>query len=114
MHSFFQQFIHDVRQTGWLEFVAVLSGIASVWFSKKENILVYPVGLINTTFYVYLSIKGSLYGEASVNLYYTIMSVYGWILWARRDREDRIILHITKSSLREWMQHLLFFVFFYI
>ena len=114
MHSFFQQFIHDVRQTGWLEFVAVLSGIASVWFSKKENILVYPVGLINTTFYVYLSIKGSLYGEASVNLYYTIMSIYGWILWARRDKEDQIILHITQSSFREWMQHLLFFVFFYI
>ena len=114
MHSFFQQFIHDVRQTGWLEFVAVLSGIASVWFSKKENILVYPVGLINTTFYVYLSIKGSLYGEASVNLYYTIMSIYGWILWARRDKQDQIILHIMKSSFREWMQHLSFFAFFYI
>ena len=114
MHSFFQHFIHDVRQTGWLEFVAVLSGIASVWFSKKENILVYPVGLINTTFYVYLSIKGSLYGEASVNLYYTIMSIYGWILWARRDKKDQIILHITKSSFREWTQHLLFFAFFYI
>jgi len=114
MHSFFQQFIHDVRETGWLEFVAVISGIASVWFSKKENILVYPVGLVNTTFYVYLSIKGSLYGEASVNLYYTIMSIYGWILWARRDKQAQIILHITQSSFREWMQHLLFFAFFYI
>lgn len=60
----YQQFIEGIRDTGWLEFVAVISGIVSVWYSRKENILVYPTGLINTTFYVYLSIKGSLFGEA--------------------------------------------------
>lgn len=114
MHSFFQQFASDVLHTRWYEFIAVLSGIASVWFSKKENILVYPVGLVNTILYVYLSVEGSLYGEASVNLYYTLMSIYGWVLWARRDKQKQIILQITFSSFREWVQHLLFFGFFYL
>jgi nicotinamide mononucleotide transporter len=114
MQEIIDRFISNVQQTSWLEFIAVISGITSVWFSKKENILVYPVGLINTIFYVYLSIDGSLYGEASVNLYYTIMSIYGWILWTRKDRQDHIVLHITTSSKKEWTQQLIFFGCFYV
>ena len=60
----YQAFIEGMKETTWLEYIAVFSGIASVWFSRKENIWVYPTGLINTIFYVYLSFKGSLLGEA--------------------------------------------------
>lgn len=110
----FQQFITGIQQTGPIEFIAVLAGIGSVWFSRKENILVYPVGLINTIFYIYLSVKGNLLGEASVNVYYTIMSIYGWILWSKKDRQKReIILHISFSNRKEWMLQVLFFLFFY-
>jgi nicotinamide mononucleotide transporter len=110
----YQQFMTDIRNTGWLEFVAVFSGIASVWYSRVENILVYPVGLINTTFYVYLSVKGHLLGEASVNMYYTIMSIYGWILWAKKDERKIHILNISASTGKEWLQQLGFFAVFYI
>lgn len=102
-------------QTTWLEMVAVFSGIASVWYSRKENVLVYPVGLINTTIYIYLSFKGHLLGEASVNMYYTIMSVYGWYLWTRKEPgKNNIVLQITKSNKRDWMHQLLFFSAFYL
>lgn len=114
MQEVFQKFITEIRDTPWYELIAVISGIASVWFSKKENILVYPVGLVNTILYVYLSIEGSLFGEASVNFYYTVMSIYGWILWSRKDQEQKTVLHVSQSNLKEWMQHLLFFAFFYI
>lgn len=114
MQEIIQKFISQVQQTSLLEYVAVITGIASVFFSKKENILVYPVGLINTIIYVYISIEGSLFGEAAVNFYYTIMSIYGWILWAKRDQQHHIVLNITSSSFKEWMQQLLFFAFFYI
>ena len=114
MQDFLEKFLSQMRETSLLEFIAVITGIASVFFSKKENILVYPVGLINTIIYVYISVKGSLFGEASVNFYYTVMSIYGWILWARKDRQHHILLHITSSSFRQWVQHLLFFAFFYI
>ena len=114
MQDFFRNFISQVQQTSLLEYIAVITGIASVFFSKKENILVYPVGLINTIIYVYISIEGSLFGEASVNFYYTVMSIYGWILWARRNQQHEIVLHITKSSFKEWLQQLLFFTFFYV
>lgn len=114
MHDFVQKFFAQVQQTSLLEYIAVVTGIASVFFSKKENILVYPVGLINTIIYVFISIEGSLFGEASVNFYYTVMSIYGWILWAKRDKQHQIVLHITNSTFKEWMQQLLFFAFFYV
>ena len=107
-------FITGMKQTGWIEYIAVISGIISVWFSRKENILVYPTGLINTVFYVYLSFKGNLLGEASVNFYYTVMSIYGWILWSRKDRQQHFILKITSSTKKEWVQQLLFFTAFYV
>lgn len=111
--SVVEQFITGVKQTTVLEYVAVVAGIASVWFSRKENILVYPVGLINTIIYVYLSFKYHLLGEAAVNFYYTVVSLYGWVLWARKDQELRPVLHITFATRREWVQHLLFFATLY-
>lgn len=107
-------FYYDIKRTSLLEFIAVIAGILSVWFSKKENIYVYPVGLINTVIFIFLSLDQSLFGEASVNLYYTIMSIYGWIIWSKRDRRHHRLVRVTKSTQKEWMQHLGFFAAFYI
>ncbi len=114
MQEFLQQLIDNLRQTSLLEFIGVVAGIISVWFSRRENILVYPVGLVNTILFVYISMKGSLYGEASVNLYYTVMSIYGWILWSKRNDRNEVMLHITFSTKKEWLQQILFFAAFYI
>lgn len=103
-----------MQHTSLLEYIAVFFGIASVWYSRKENILVYPVGLVNTIIYVYISVKGSLLGEASVNFYYTVMSIYGWILWAKKNKQQQHIVIITGSDLKEWLRQLLFFAVFYI
>ena len=103
-----------MRHTTLLEYIAVIFGIASVWYSRKEDILVYPVGLVNTIIYIYISIEGSLFGEASVNLYYTIMSIYGWVLWAQKNQQREHIVLITKSDLKELLRQLLFFAVFYI
>ena len=111
----YHQFISGIQQTGPLEFIGVLTGIASVWYSRKENILVYPIGLVSTVIYIYLSLKGNLLGEASVNFYYTVMSIYGWILWAKKDKQKHeTLLHITYSTRKEWIQQLSFFAIFYV
>jgi nicotinamide mononucleotide transporter len=114
LSEIYQQFISDAQQTTLLEYTAVFFGIASVWYSRKENILVYPVGLVNTVIYVYISIKGSLLGEASVNFYYTVMSIYGWILWAKRNQQREHVVLITRSDTGEWLRQLLFFAVFYV
>jgi len=109
-----QQFVSGMQHTSWYEYLAVFAGILSVWYSRKESILVYPVGLVNTIIYIYISVKGHLLGEAAVSLYYTVMSVYGWLLWRGKDRQHHALVHISFSSPRQWMQQALFFLAFYI
>ncbi|MBL0274073.1 MAG: nicotinamide mononucleotide transporter [Chitinophagaceae bacterium] len=113
MDTIWQQFLEGMKHTGWLEYVAVFAGIASVWFSRIENIWVYPVGLINTVIYIYLSFKFHLPGEASVNFYYTVMSLYGWYLWMKKDTRQESILHISYSTKQLWRNQVFFFLFFY-
>jgi nicotinamide mononucleotide transporter len=114
LQEIYERFITGIQNTTWLEYIAVISGIVSVWFSRRENILVYPTGLLNTTIYIYLSIKGSLFGEASVNFYYTVMSIYGWVIWSKRNEQHEYIVHITFSDKRWWTYQLLFFAGFYV
>lgn len=80
-----------------LEATAVVLGIISVIYSKKNSILLYPTGLASTIIYIYLLVQWQLYGDLIINLYYFYMSIYGWILWGRcKNVKDS--LKITKIS----------------
>lgn len=114
MQDILDRFIQGIYATTWLEYIAVFTGIVSVWYSRKAHILVYPIGLINTIIYVWLSFKADLLGEASVNFYYSVMNVYGWFMWTRKDQQHQSVLSIKFSDQRWWKMQLLFFAFFYI
>ncbi|PJJ09634.1 nicotinamide mononucleotide transporter [Flavobacterium sp. 1] len=72
--------VHEV----YLELIAVFFGLCSVWYAKKDNILVFPTGLISTSIYAYLLWQWSLLGDSMINVYYFIMSIYGWYHWTRK------------------------------
>ena len=103
-----------MEMIGALEKIAIVSGIISVWFSKKGNIWVYPIGILSTIIYIYLSFQGDLFGEATVNLYYTIMSIYGWYNWMRQDGNKELLIRISNSSTSERRKEILFFIGVYI
>lgn len=83
-----------------LEAIAVMFGIASVYYAKQENILVYPTGIVSTLIYVYILALGAFFGDMMINGYYTIMSVYGWIVWSRVGT-DHLPLPVTWTTRRE-------------
>jgi nicotinamide mononucleotide transporter len=94
-----------------LEFIAALFGVISVYFAKKESIWVYPTGIISTALYVYLLSQWSLYGDLIINVYYTLMSIYGWYMWARIIDEDQNRIPISRSSLSDKFKAAGIFVF---
>jgi nicotinamide mononucleotide transporter pnuC len=81
----------------YIEILGVFFGLVSVIFSKKRNIWVYPTGIISTVLFVYLLWCGRLFGDMLINAYYTIMSVYGWVLWAKNSK-DNIHVEISKMN----------------
>ena len=83
----------------FLEFIAFVFGILSVWFAKKENILVYPTGIISTVITVYILYKAQYFGDMTMNFYYSIMSIYGWIMWTKSKNQTE--LEITNTNIKE-------------
>lgn len=84
----------------FLEITGVFFGLISVWYAKEDNVLVFPTGIISTTIFVYLLWEWKLLGDFTINIYYSIMSVYGWYHWTRK-KEGEIefpIANITKNE----------------
>lgn len=83
-----------------LEAIAVIFGILSVWFAKKENILVYPTGIISVVIYIYICFFAKLYADMGINFVYFVMSIYGWYMWSRKDVE-KFVLPISWCKTRD-------------
>lgn len=90
-----------------LETCCFFLGILSVWYAKKENILVYPTGLISTVITVYLLYVAKYYGDMTVNIYFSIMSIYGWYHWSK-STNDKLV--ISRTNTREKLIGLLLFI----
>ena len=98
-YTFFQIF---------LEAVAAFFGLLSVFFSVKRNIWVYPTGIISTTIYVYILFNFGLLGDMLINVYYSIMSIYGWISWNKNTENQIISVDFAKK--KDWLMGLNLFV----
>jgi len=92
-----------------LEIVAVFFGFLSVWFSKNNNVLVFPTGMLSTAIFVYLLLKWELLGDMMINGYYFIMSVYGWYIWTRKVDENQVT-PISKTTVKEKKLSLIIFI----
>lgn len=93
-----------------LEIMAVAFAIASVLYSKKNNIKVYPTGIISTLIFVYLLYKWSLYGDMIINAYYFVMSIYGWYLWRKPSDNNQSALVISKTTTTDYKAAALIFI----
>lgn len=95
----------------WLETIAFIFGILSVWYAKKESYLVFPTGIIATAITVYVMFQAKYLADMSINIYYTIMSVYGWYKWTKFSATEDINLHITRTNQKEkWIGGVMFIV----
>jgi nicotinamide mononucleotide transporter len=83
-----------------LEIIAVIFGLLSVWFSKQNNLLVYPTGMISTAIFVYLLYQWTLLGDMMINGYYFIMSIYGWYIWTKKVDATHVT-PIAKTTTKE-------------
>lgn len=81
-----------------LEVIAATFGVLSVIFAKRENILVFPTGIISTGIYVYLLAQWSLYGDLIINIYYTGMSIFGWYMWSKVIDSQQNHIPISRTS----------------
>lgn len=82
-----------------IEIIIFIFGVLSVYFAKKENVLVYPTGIICTILSVYIMFQAKYYADMSINIYYSIMSVYGWFQWKKITNGE--VLSISRTNMKE-------------
>ena len=100
MQHWIQLFLEQVRETTVWEWAAVLLGVAEVLLAKVNNIWLYPTGIAGTFIGIYILMVAGLYAESALNVYYLVMSVYGWYYWLKKRGEAPV--KITWTNRGEW------------
>lgn len=74
----------------WVEIVGACTGITYLILEIKQNMWLWPVGLLNAIFYSIIFYMGGLYAIMTLQLYYIVMMIYGWYQWSKKDSESDI------------------------
>lgn len=105
--------LEDFLQLRWQEWVSTLAQVASVYYARKNNILVYPTGIIGVLLAAYIYfflIAPPLYADGGLNLYYFAMSVYGWVRWSQRKADQEVAYPISRCTQSELTRGLVLFI----
>lgn len=98
--QWFRVLTKEIKNTSLLEYLGVGFGVAQVLLARANKVWLYPTGIISVVISIYIFSGSKLYAEAALNLYYFIMSVYGWWFWVyKRDEKP---LQITKANNKDW------------
>jgi nicotinamide mononucleotide transporter len=111
IQEIWQQLCVNVIATSWQEWTSTGLQIASVWYARKNNILVYPTGIIGVllaAWLYYFVASPPLYADALLNIYYFIMSIYGWYSWVQK-KNEAYVFPISWCSKRDWQWGLILF-----
>ncbi len=116
LEEIYRHFVENIKVLRWQEWVSTILQIASVWYARLNNILVYPTGIIGVLLaaYVYFfMVDPPLYADAALNIYYFLMSVYGWYNWVQKKDAAHFTYPITWCNRKELAIGIGFFLVFW-
>ncbi len=100
MQHWLQLFIDQLQQTTLLEWLAVILSVAEVLLARVNNVWLYPTGIAGTLIGIYVLLLSGLYAESILNVYYVVMSVYGWVFWITKRNEAPV--KVSRATKQEW------------
>lgn len=74
----------------WIELIGTVFGLITVYLASRENILTWPTGLINVAFFFFLFYQVNLYSDMVLQVYFFIMSLYGWYYWKTKANQQAV------------------------
>ncbi len=67
----------------WIEIFGAAAGVIYVFLEIRQNILLWPVGIVTSAVYIYVFFTGKIYADMSLQGYYLVISFVGWYWWIR-------------------------------
>ena len=86
----------------WLEVLGDVTGLASVWFAARENVLTWPIGIANSALFLVLFFGSRLYLSVGLQVAFIALGVYGWIAWILGRTGTRDTMPVRRTSPAEW------------
>ena len=114
LSEIWKELVNNIQHTKLLEWISTITQIASVWYARKNNVLVYPTGIIGVLIASYLYFNSKLYADGSLNIYYFLMSVYGWYNWVQKKDADHFTYPISWCTRPQLFFGIGFFLFFWV
>ncbi|WP_460562445.1 nicotinamide riboside transporter PnuC [Ferruginibacter profundus] len=94
-------FWQQIKETDGWQWCAVITGVAEVLLAKANKVWLYPAGIISTVLTAYILFDGKLYAESLLNVYYVVMSIYGWWYWVKKN--DKPVVKISYCNRQDWL-----------
>ncbi len=101
LHDWWQLFYNQLLETGWLQWMAVILGVAEVLFARVNNIWLYPTGIVGTLLSIYILLEAGLFADSLLNGYYVAMSIYGWWYWVKKNNVPPV--RISQCTKQDWL-----------
>jgi nicotinamide mononucleotide transporter len=101
LHQALQLFLQQLKATNLLQWMAVILGVAEVLLARANKILLYPAGIVSTLLSIYILYQVGLFAESLLNIYYVVMSIYGWWHWVSKKNYPPV--KISYCSRTEWL-----------
>jgi nicotinamide mononucleotide transporter len=93
-------------QLNWMELAGTVCAIVYLYLSVRENIWLWPVGFLTSLLYLIVFYHSRLYADMGLQVYYLLVSVYGWIHWMGRKNGHNPMetnLLTTSISIKQWV-----------
>lgn len=82
-----------------IEVLGAILGIAYIFFSISQNILTWPTGLLASALYVAVFFQSKLYADMGLQVYYVVVSIYGWYFWLKGKKPaESLQIPVRKES----------------
>jgi nicotinamide mononucleotide transporter len=86
----------------YIELLGAILGFAYIFFSIRQNILTWPVGLLTSVLYIWVFFDSKLYADMGLQMYYVVVSIYGWYEWVKvtpTSPESKEVLKVSRLSI---------------
>jgi len=90
--------ILDYIQKNWIEIVGAILSLIYLYLSINQKVSLWFFGIVSSVFYIVVFFQSKLYADMSLQFYYVVISVYGWINWKHGKSGNKEELPTTKAS----------------
>ena len=87
----------------WVEVTGTVLGLIYIFLSIKQNIFTWPVGLLASTLYVYVFFVAKFYADMALQVYYVVVSLYGWYFWLKGNPKENSQLEVSQTPQKLWL-----------